>query len=112
MSAVLIPSREFRNAHDQHARLCDEADEADDLPRRAFDEEHVSEFIRSFADSDGNAQDWLQDQGIDRTCIGAADLLRTLCKAWVRDPLAVHAACDTDFWREMKALSYEAWVKD
>ncbi|HJV75383.1 MAG TPA: hypothetical protein VJ654_14245 [Noviherbaspirillum sp.] len=107
MAAVLIPSAEFRHAHEQQARLCDAADEVERI--REFDAEFVHNFIVDFAKCEGDAEMWLQDQGVHKTCIASAELLRMMCQSWQANPMAVYAVAGTKFWEEMKKLAYEVW---
>jgi hypothetical protein len=107
MSAVLIPSREFRNAHDQHARLCDEAEEVERI--REFDAEYLHEFIGDFSKCEGGADEWLEDRGVHKTCIATAEMLRTMCRSYLVNPLTVYAVAGDQFEREMKKLAYEVW---
>ena len=83
------------------------ADETD--CKSPFCDMDVEYFIQDFAASESDATEWLEDQGIDRSCIGCAEVMRKLCKSWLENPTAVYAVCGTEFWREMKALAYEAW---
>lgn len=107
MAAVLIPPAEFRRAHEHQASLCDEAEQVERIAE--FDAEYVHNFIGDFAKCEGDAGMWLEDQGVHKTCVATAELLRVMCKSWQENPLAVYAVAGTEFWGEMKKLAYEVW---
>lgn len=104
---IAVPSVEFRRAHEQQAQLCDEADEVE--LRRDFADSDVEHFIHDFANSTGDAEMWLQDQGVDKTCIATAEMLRVMCQSWLINPLAVYQVAGIAFYREVKKLAYEVW---
>lgn len=86
-------------------RMIPEDDYCEDRP---LNDNDVEFFIKDFANSEGDAQMWIQNLGIDITCMYAADVLRNLCKSWQKNPLAVYDVAGVEFWREMKALAIEA----
>jgi hypothetical protein len=104
MGGISIPTAAFRDVH-----LFDAADDCERI--EPFAESHVQHFISDFANSTGDAEMWLQDQGIDKTCIATAEMLRVMCQSWLINPNAVYAVAGTAFWRSMKDLAYEAWNK-
>lgn len=106
MGAIQIPAEVFSNAH---GMLTDAADEVERI--EPFSNEHVERLIRGLAQCQGDAEMWLQDQGVDKTCIATAELLRSMSRAWLVNPLAVYAVAGVDFWREMRKLAYEIWCK-
>lgn len=106
MGGITIPSAVFRRAHDF---TYDEADAVERM--EPFSDTDVQRLIEDFGNSTGDAECWLQDRGIDKTCIATADMLRVMCQSWMVNPLAVHAVAGTRFWLEMKKLAYEAWNK-
>lgn len=108
MSAILIPSPEFRDAHDAHAHLCDEADET----REPFGHDYTDAFIREFAESEGDAICWLENKGIGENYgkyLLGAELIRRLCKEWIVRPLVVYEIAGPHFWRVLTELSSAAY---
>lgn len=83
-----------------------------DIPRQPFDDSDVERFIADFARSEGDSVMWLEDHGIgehyQKIAVGA-DVLRMLCRSWLRNQMAVYGVCGVAFWQAMKELAQEAF---
>lgn len=78
------------------------------MPRLPFSDSHVEQWVKDFADTTGDALMDLEDMGCDLQ-VGCADMLRSMCKAWLRDPAAVHAVAGTYFWQLAKDCAFSVY---
>ncbi|HEY5800923.1 MAG TPA: hypothetical protein VIT92_11930 [Burkholderiaceae bacterium] len=75
-----------------------------------FCEANVGDFIKGLAAADDPLV-WLEDHGIGesyRRQVIDAELLQVLCQQWGKDPLKVHDAAGTTFWKVMRAMALES----
>ena len=112
MSAVMEGYAAAQRNYDR-AEPIDIADE----PKDPFDAQiDTQSLIHDLAHSrHTTAWMWFEDEGLapfagERMWFGSADILRNLCRAWMKDPEIVFAACGTEFWENMKDLAYERWA--
>lgn len=108
MTAITIPAAVFRRSH-EHG-LVDVLEEQ----RERFDDEYVVRFINAFSVCEGDAAMWLEDRGIGENygkSLIDAELMRELCRAWVRSPQVLYGVAGTLFWscmRELASTAYDA----
>jgi hypothetical protein len=104
MSAVLIPSREFRNAHEAHAQLCDAADanemDADWSP--VFREDVTDADVEQFIAALGVSGAYEDELGAPKT---APSLFKAVARQWILDKEAVGEIIGPVFWNWARAAA-------